>query len=149
MKHIVFALCVGIAGLPISARAHEETAHRGVPDTSIASSLPAAWSDPGGVRRALADRGIQFAVGYISDILSNPFGGVAQSTHYAGLVEASVDIEFERLRKQRYPCEKLLSAERDPEHSKPHQVAWLLKCSNAIYRVRLIPNRPAHVERID
>lgn len=97
MRHLVLVVYIGIAGLPMLARAHEETAHRGVPDNSIASSLPPALADPGDVRRALAGRGIQFAVGYISDILSNPFGGIAQSTHYAGLVEASVDIDFETL----------------------------------------------------
>ncbi len=96
-RYRVIAVCTIVAGFFTPAHAHDETAYRGLSDNSIASSPPPALADPGGVRRALAARGIQFAVGYISDILSNPSGGVTQSTHYAGLVEASVDIDLETL----------------------------------------------------
>lgn len=54
-----------------------------------------------------------------------------------------------QIRKQGFPCERPLSAERDPQHSKPNVPAWILKCENARYRVGLVPHRPARVERID
>ena len=48
-----------------------------------------------------------------------------------------------QIRKQGFPCEKPLSAERDPQHSKPNVPAWILKCENARYRVGLVPHKPA------
>jgi hypothetical protein len=61
-KLFAFLVCLGLAGLSMPARAHDETAHRALPDNSIASSLPPELADPEGVRRALADRGIQFGL---------------------------------------------------------------------------------------
>ena len=63
--------------------------------------------------------------------------------------EQPKEIIAAQIRKQGYACEKPQSAERDPEASEADKAAWGLRCENATYRVRLIPTRAAHVERID
>ncbi len=81
------------AGIPALA----EDAPTGIPDPSIATSLPPGLADPGGVRAALARNGIEYGVSYTADVLGNVSGGVKQSTHYAGLVEAGVVVDLEKL----------------------------------------------------
>jgi porin len=68
----------------------------GLPDPSIATSLPPGLADPAGVRSAWAARGVTFGINYVSDVLGNVSGGIKQSTHYAGLVEAGVDVDLEK-----------------------------------------------------
>jgi hypothetical protein len=48
---------------------------------------------------------------------------------------------------QGYACGKALSAKR--EHPESDDAVWILKCDNASYRVRLIPDMAAKVERLD
>ncbi len=50
----------------------------GLPESSIASSLPRELADPGGIRSALGREGITFHVNYISEGLGNPTGGAAE-----------------------------------------------------------------------
>ena len=54
-----------------------------------------------------------------------------------------------QIRKQGYPCDKPISAERDAQRSKPDEAVWVLKCGNANYRMRLIPDMAAKVERLE
>jgi hypothetical protein len=54
-----------------------------------------------------------------------------------------------QIRDQGFACDKAQSAERDPEFSIPGEEAWILKCSNASYRVRLVPDMAAKVEKLD
>jgi len=54
-----------------------------------------------------------------------------------------------QIRSQGYACDKAESAERDEAFSKPGEAAWILKCSNASYRVRLVPDMAAKVEQLD
>jgi hypothetical protein len=63
--------------------------------------------------------------------------------------EISAEIIAVQIRDQRYPCDKALSAKRDEKLSTPNEAAWILKCENAIYRVRLIPDMAAKVEKPD
>jgi hypothetical protein len=62
--------------------------------------------------------------------------------------ETPAEIIAVQIRDQGYACGKALSAERDEALSKPGE-AWILKCDNASYRVRLIPDMAARVERVD
>jgi hypothetical protein len=61
----------------------------------------------------------------------------------------SAEIIAVQIRIQGYDCDRPLSAERDKKMSKPHAVAWILRCENATYRVRLIPKMAAKAERLD
>jgi hypothetical protein len=41
-----------------------------------------------------------------------------------------------------------VTAERDSALSRPDEAVWILKCQNATYRVRLIPDLAARVEQL-
>ena len=62
---------------------------------------------------------------------------------------AAAEIIADQIRDQGYACHEALSAERDPADSRPDEAAWILECDNATYRVRLIPDMAADVERVD
>ena len=61
--------------------------------------------------------------------------------------EMPPEIIAAQIRDQGYSCDKALSARRDWERS--DDAVWILKCQNATYRVRLVPDMAAHVERLD
>ena len=54
-----------------------------------------------------------------------------------------------QVRLQGHRCDEPLSATRDTALSKPNEAVWVLKCANASYRLRLIPNMAATVERLE
>jgi hypothetical protein len=58
-----------------------------------------------------------------------------------------VEILAAQIRRQGYRCDGPLTAERDAERSKPDEAVWVLKCANATYRIRLVPDMAARVER--
>jgi hypothetical protein len=82
-----------------------------------------------------------------------PFGAALAVIPFAGSLTAAEEMSAEiiavQIRDQGYPCDRALSAERDETLSKPDEPAWILKCNNATYRVRLIPDMAAKVERLD
>ncbi len=41
------------------------------------------------------------------------------------------------------------SADQDMQASKPDEAVWIIRCEDATYRVRLVPDMAAAVERID
>jgi hypothetical protein len=51
-------------------------------------------------------------------------------------------------RLQGYRCDEPVSAERDAALSKPDEAVWVLKCANATYRIRLVPDMAARVEQL-
>jgi hypothetical protein len=54
-----------------------------------------------------------------------------------------------QVRLQGHRCEEPLSATRDTALSKPNEAVWVLKCANASYRLSVIPNMAAKVERLE
>jgi hypothetical protein len=54
-----------------------------------------------------------------------------------------------QVRLQGHRCDEPLSATRDTALSKPNEAVWVLKCANASYRLTLIPNMAARVERLE
>ena len=63
--------------------------------------------------------------------------------------EKPAEIIAAQIRVQGYRCDNPAQAEHDLKLSKPNEQMWVLRCGNATYRVRLIPDLAAHVERID
>ena len=59
------------------------------------------------------------------------------------------DIIAAQLRDQGYDCDKPQSATRDENASGPDEAAWIVACEGASYRVKLIPDMAAKVEKID
>jgi hypothetical protein len=54
-----------------------------------------------------------------------------------------------QLRDQGYACNQPQSAERDVQASTPDEAVWIVQCENDKYRVRLVPDMAAKVERLD
>jgi hypothetical protein len=63
--------------------------------------------------------------------------------------ENPAEIVAAQIRSQGYKCDEAKTAQRDIEASKPDEAVWILDCGNASYRVRLIPDMAADVERMD
>jgi hypothetical protein len=66
----------------------------------------------------------------------------------AAAVEKPANIIAAHIRNQGYACHNALSARRNWWASRPNQAVWVLRCNNAAYRVRLVPDMAATVERI-
>ena len=67
-------------------------------------------------------------------------GGVADSE--------AARVTADAVRAQGFPCKEPVSAERDPTASRPDEEVWVLQCSDARYRVQLMGDMPAKVERL-
>ena len=68
----------------------------------------------------------------------------------AGTAQAGpMDIIAAKIRGQGYACDSPQSAERDATASTANEVVWMLPCQNASYRVTLIPNMAAKVEKVE
>lgn len=50
-----------------------------------------------------------------------------------------------QIRLQGFACDKALGATRDVKRSRPDYAVWVLKCSNAVYRVSRYPDMAAQV----
>jgi hypothetical protein len=74
-------------------------------------------------------------------------GGLIESpAHAAG--ETPKDVLAAQIRMQGVACDKPLSAVRDAKRSKPDHAVWVLKCSNATYRISRFPDMAAQVEQL-
>jgi len=88
-----------ISAAPVRAQSILDESGRipGVPEPSIASSLPKELADPGGMRSRLARTGIMFGLNYIGETLANPTGGFKQGGYYDGRLELVLAADLEKL----------------------------------------------------
>jgi hypothetical protein len=63
--------------------------------------------------------------------------------------ESPKDVLAAQLRAQGYACDHPQSAEQDANASQPDEAVWVVQCEGAKYRLRLVPDMGAKVERID
>jgi hypothetical protein len=63
--------------------------------------------------------------------------------------ETSKQIIAAQIQRQGYSCEHPEHATRDEGRSKPNETVWILRCESGTYRVRLVPDMAAHVERLE
>ena len=63
---------------------------------SIQSSL-GKYGDPGGLRAALAAKGIVYSFTYIGEVLGNPTGGLKQGATYEGRLDGEFDANLDKL----------------------------------------------------
>ena len=66
-----------------------------------------------------------------------------------GAQAGPTDIIAAKIRGQGYACDSPQSAEHDATASTANEVVWMLRCQNASYRVTLIPNMAAKVEKLE
>src|ERR1700730_2278439 len=90
--------------------------------------------------------GIEFPGQSILDMWTSRGGPMGSAAQAAG--EAPKDTIAAQMRMQGFACDKPQSAVKDAKRSKPDEAVWVLKCSNAAYRIRLIPDMAAKVERL-
>jgi hypothetical protein len=62
--------------------------------------------------------------------------------------DAPLTLLADQIRGQGYPCKSPESATRDAAASKPDEAVWVLKCDGAGYRIRLVPDMAAKVEKL-
>ena len=85
---------VAIGSVPL--RAEDAKTTNGIPDQSIATSLPQN-GDSGGVRKRLSESGISYTIIYTNDVLSNVSGGNKRGTIDQGLVEDQLKVDLNKL----------------------------------------------------
>jgi len=78
-----------------SAFAQDASAPSAIPQGSIATNLPEN-GDPGGRRKALADRGFTYVLYYTNDVLANVQGGLKRGTIDQGKLEGALTIDLEK-----------------------------------------------------
>ncbi|MGY3037250.1 hypothetical protein ACVIIV_006420 [Bradyrhizobium sp. USDA 4354] len=62
--------------------------------------------------------------------------------------ERPQDMLAAQTRMQGFACDKPLGASKDTKRSKPDHAVWVLRCSNANYRVSRFPDMAAKVEAL-
>jgi hypothetical protein len=67
----------------------------------------------------------------------------------ASAQEDPTNIVADQIRAQGYKCDSPQSAKQDAQASKPDEAVWILQCESGSYRVRLIPDMAAKVEKLD
>jgi hypothetical protein len=78
-------------------------------------------------------------------IVGNAGGALTLSAAQAETVQS---ILAAQIRTQGFACDKALGAIKDARRSKPDHEVWVLKCSNAVYRVGRYPDLAAKVEQL-
>lgn len=63
--------------------------------------------------------------------------------------ETAKEVIAIQIRKQGFPCDNPISAERDTGDSRADSPVWILKCENQNYKVRLNPGMAAAVEKVN
>ena len=62
--------------------------------------------------------------------------------------DGALNLLGDQLRLQGMPCKHAQSATPDPDASRPDERVWIVKCDDVSYRMRLIPNMRAQVEKL-
>ena len=81
-------------------------------------------------------------------VLAGVMGGLAASLAQAA-EETIQGILAAQIRTQGFACDKPLGATRDAKRSRPDYAVWVLKCSNAAYRVGRFPDMAAKVQPLE
>jgi hypothetical protein len=90
---------------------------------------------------------VALALGLAATALAGP-SLLDAPAHAADPLEMSKDILAVQIRKQGFDCVDPVGATPDPAASKPDENAWILECVGVKYRIKLIPDMAAQVERL-
>lgn len=91
---LVWATLAGLSGA--SGQAWWESSKDGIPEPSIATSMP-SHGDAGGYRKWLSERGIVYGLEYTNDLLSNVRGGLRTGTIDQGKLHGILTADLEKL----------------------------------------------------
>jgi len=81
----------------------------------------------------------------LSTVISTNAAGQQEQARGVPGTETAQGMLAAQIRLQGFACNRPLSATRDAKHSRPDYGVWLLRCSNATYRVRRAPDMSATV----
>jgi hypothetical protein len=79
-------------------------------------------------------------------VLFSSFVQAQQATATPAAAETLRGMLAAQIRLQGFTCDKPLGAVRDAKRSRPDRAVWVLKCSNATYRIARAPDMAAKVE---
>lgn len=83
-------------------------------------------------------------------LLAASIGGAPHTDLTVSVAQAAEEMPKEMLaaqiRTQGFACEKAVQATKDAKRSRADHAVWVLKCSNATYRVSRAPDMAAKVE---
>jgi hypothetical protein len=77
-----------------------------------------------------------------------PLVAIPSPARAADPKEVSKEIIAVQIRKQGFACTNPQTATREGDATKYDDAVWLLKCDEATYKVQLIPDMAAKVERV-
>ena len=83
--------------MPGAARADCDVGENGVPQETLLSSMGPHWANLGGLRPMLAKSGTSVGATFIGEVLGNLSGGIKQGSHYDGLLDIYMDVDFEKV----------------------------------------------------
>jgi hypothetical protein len=63
--------------------------------------------------------------------------------------EPTRDLLASQIRDQGFTCEKPKGAQQEAKESKPNETVWILTCENDTYRMTVIPDMAAKVEKLE
>jgi len=73
---------------------------------------------------------------------------IAATIQSVAAQQPTKDLLAAQLRDQGYRCTNPLSATKDARRSRADEAVWVLRCTNATYRLRLVPDMAARVQRL-
>ncbi|RUO99533.1 hypothetical protein [Hyphomicrobium sp.] len=74
--------------------------------------------------------------------------GAASSAVADNGLEPPMDLLASQIRDQGFKCDKPQNAKFDASQSKPNEKVWVLQCENDTFRMTVIPNMAAKIEKI-
>lgn len=92
----VAAIALLLAISPSMAQEWWTSTQNGIPEPSIATSLPKN-GDPTGARKRLSERGVVYGLEYTNDVLSNLHGGLRTGTIDQGKLQGILTVDFGKL----------------------------------------------------
>jgi hypothetical protein len=63
--------------------------------------------------------------------------------------EPTRDLLASQIRDQGFTCDKPQDAQREAKESVPNETVWILTCENDTYRMTVIPDMAAKVEKLN
>jgi hypothetical protein len=79
-------------------------------------------------------------------VVFSPLVRAQQTTATPVAAETLQSMLAVEIRAQGFNCDKALRAVRDAKRSRPDRGVWVLRCSNAMYRITRSPDMAAKVE---